>query len=130
MRAKYNKNLKHLARNLRKHGTKGEAILWRDVLKAKQHWPYQFNRQFPLGEYIVDFISRKLKLIIEIDGSSHLAKNEEDYERQKFLEDEGYTVLRFSEDWVIYRIDEVVAEIDYAIQCIEQEKEHKQKNNC
>ena len=124
MSAKYNKNLKHLARNLRKHGTMAEAILWRDVLKAKKIWPYQFNRQYPINNYIVDFISRKLKLIIEIDGSSHFAKNEEDYERQKFLEDEGFTVLRFSEGRVIYRIDEVVSEIDYAIQCIEQEKEN------
>jgi very-short-patch-repair endonuclease len=58
-----------------------------------------------------------------------LAKNEEDFDRQKFLEDEGYTVLRFSEGRVIYRIDEVVAEIDYAIQCIEQKMKKKQKNN-
>ena len=59
MSAKYNKNLKHLARELRKHGTKAEAILWRDVLKAKKIWPYQFNRQYPIDNYIVDFISRK-----------------------------------------------------------------------
>jgi len=124
MSGKYNKDLKHLARNLRKHGTRAEAILWRDVLKAKKIWPYQFNRQYPIGNYIVDFISRKLKLIIEIDGSSHLAKDEEDYERQKSLENEGYTVLRFSESRVIYRIDEIVAEIDYAIQCMEQEMEN------
>ena len=125
MSARYNKNLKHLARELRKHGTKAEAILWRDVLKAKKIWPYQFNRQYPIDNYIVDFISRKLKLIIEIDGSSHLAKESDDYKRQKFLEDEGFTVLRFSESRVIYRIDEVVAEIDYAIQCLEQELEDR-----
>jgi len=120
MTARYNKKLKLLARKLRNQGTKGEAILWRDVLKAKQHWPYQFNRQFSLDNFIVDFISRKLKLIIEVDGSSHIAKSAEDYDRQKYLEENGYTVLRFSESRVVYRIDEVVAEIDYAIQCIEQ----------
>ena len=120
MTARYNKNLKPLARKLRKCGTKGEAILWRDVLKAKQHWPYQFNRQFSLDNFIVDFISRKLKLIIEVDGSSHIVKSSEDYDRQRYLEENGYTVLRFSESRVTYRIDEVVAEIDYAIQCIEQ----------
>ena len=120
MSARYNKNLKPLARKLRKHGTKGEAILWRDVLKTKQNWPYQFNRQFPLDNYIVDFICRKLKLIIEVDGSSHFAKSADDYERQRYLEESGYTVLRFSESRVICRIDEAVAEIDYAIQCIEQ----------
>lgn len=127
MSAKYNKNLKSLARNLRKSGTKGEALLWRDVLKAKQHWPCQFNRQLIIGDYIVDFICRKLKLIIEIDGSSHIAKNEEDYQRQQFLEGLGYTVLRFAESRVVYRIDEVVTEIDYAIQCLEQKIEDEKK---
>ena len=119
MNSNYNKNLKPLARTLRKDGTKAEALLWRDVLKARQLWPYQFNRQFPMGNYIVDFIARKLKLIIEIDGSSHFAKSEEDFEKQQFLENAGYTVLRFSEGEVIFRIDEVVQEIDYAINCIE-----------
>lgn len=114
--------MKPLARNLRKFGTKGEALLWRDVLKAKKHWPYQFNRQFIIGDYIVDFICRKLSLIIEIDGSSHFAKDEKDFIRQKYLESHGYTVLRFSESIVVYRIDEVVAEIDYAIKCLEQKK--------
>jgi len=118
MAAKYNKRLKPFARELRKYGTQGEALLWRDVLKSKQLWPYQFNRQYPIGNYIVDFISRKLKLIIEIDGSSHFSKSEEDFEKQNFLENAGYTILRFSEAMVVYRIDEVVAEIDYAIHCI------------
>jgi very-short-patch-repair endonuclease len=129
MTGKYNKKLKPLARNLRKFGTKAEAILWRDVLKAKQHWPYQFNRQFIIGEYIVDFICRKLKLIIEIDGSSHLAKNEEDFVRQEFLESQGYAVLRFSESIVVYRIDDVVAEIDYAIKCLEQKIEDEKEKS-
>ena len=123
MPVRYNRRLKPLARNLRKFGTKGEALLWRDVLKAKQHWPYQFNRQFIIDDYIVDFICRKLNLIIEIDGSSHFAKDEEDFIRQEFLESQGYTVLRFSESIVVYRIDDVVAEIDYAIKCLEQKME-------
>lgn len=129
MSANYNKKLKPFARNLRKTGTKGEALLWRDVLKAKQLWPYQFNRQFIIGDYIVDFVCRKLQLIIEIDGSSHFAKSEEDYKRQIYLENRGYVVLRFSESLVVYRIDEVVAEIDYAIQCLEQQREDRKLKN-
>ena len=122
MKTPYNKNLRHFSRKLRKYGTKGEAILWKDVLKARQMKGYQFNRQFPIDNYIVDFISRKLNLIIEIDGSSHIGKSEEDYKRQKHLENLGFQFLRFSEARVIYRIDEVVAEIDYAIECIEEQK--------
>ena len=122
MKIPYNKNLKHFSRKLRKSGTKGEAIIWRDVLKARKMKGYQFNRQFPIDNYIVDFISRKLNLIIEIDGNAHIGKSKEDYERQKHLEDVGFQFLRFSEARVIYRIDEVVAEIDYAIECIELER--------
>ena len=129
MSIKTNKNLKPLARNLRKTGTKGEALLWRDVLKAKQYWPYKFNRQYIIGDYIVDFICRKLRLIIEIDGSSHFAKSEEDYKRQVFLENQGYVVIRFPENLVVYRMDEVITDIDYAIQCLEQKMEDKKLNN-
>jgi len=128
MSSEYNKKLKPLARNLRKYGTKGEALLWRDVLKAKQFWPYQFNRQFIIGNYIVDFVSRKLHLIIEIDGSSHFVKSEEDYVRQLFLENQGYVILRFSEGRIVYRIDEVITEIDYAIKCLEQIMEDSKLN--
>ena len=129
MSTNYNKKLKPLARNLRKAGTKGEALLWRDVLKAKQYWPYQFNRQLIIGDYIVDFVSRKLHLIIEIDGSSHFAKSEEDFKRQTFLENQGYVVMRFAESLVVYRIDEVITEIDYAIQCLEQKMEDIKLNH-
>jgi very-short-patch-repair endonuclease len=125
MTAAYNKKLKPLARKLRKSGTKGEAMLWRDVLKSRQHWTYQFNRQFIIGDYIVDFICRSLKLIIEIDGSSHFAKGEEDYTRQMYLESKGYILLRFSESQVVYRIDDVVAEIDYAIKCLEESVDNR-----
>lgn len=123
MRTAYNRNLKSFARKLRKQGTKGEAILWRDVLKARQMKGYQFNRQFIIDSYIVDFISRKLKLIIEIDGNSHVGKSKEDYERQNYIKNLGFQFLRFPEARVIYRIDEVVAEIDYAIECIEVQKD-------
>ncbi len=125
MSVKNNPKLKSFARNLRKFGTKGEALLWRDVLKAKQYWPYQFNRQFIIGDYIVDFVCRKLKLIIEIDGSSHFAKSEEDYQRQNFLENQGYSIIRFSENLVVFRMDEVITEIDYAIKCLEQKVEDR-----
>ena len=121
MRSSYNKSLKQFARKLRKQGTKGEAILWRDVLKARKMRGHQFNRQFIIDKYIVDFVCRELKLIIEIDGYSHFVKSKEDYIRQSDLEGMGYQFLRFSEAMVMYRIDEVVTEIDYAVDCLEQQ---------
>jgi len=115
----YNINLKPLARRLRSEGTKGEAMLWFYALKAKKMYGYQFNRQFPIGEYIVDFICRKLNLIIEIDGSSHLSKSESDRERQDYLKGLGNIILRFSEAEVVHRLDDVVEKISYAVESLE-----------
>lgn len=104
----YNKENKKLARELRKDGTKGEAILWNEALRAKKFHGYQFNRQFCIDDYIVDFISRKLKLIIEVDGYSHKFKYEEDKVRDKRLEEFGYTTVRFSEREVRNDLENVI----------------------
>ena len=115
----YNQNLKPFARRLRNEGTKGEAILWLNALKARKMYGYQFNRQYPIGNYIVDFICRKLNLIVEIDGNSHFLKSAEDRKRQDYLEGLGYLILRFSEGEVIHRLDDVVGQISYAVESIE-----------
>ena len=115
----YHEKLKPFARKLRIEGTKGEAILWFNALKARKMYGYQFNRQFPIGNYIVDFICRRLSLIIEIDGSSHRWKQEYDRRREDDLERLGYQILRFSEEKVVHRLDEVVGKISYAIESLE-----------
>ena len=58
---------------------------------------YQFMRQKPIGDYIVDFFCSKLSLVIEIDGESHNGKFQYDAEIQKFLESIALTVLRFND---------------------------------
>jgi len=116
---KYNRNLKPLARKLRCEGTKGEAMLWFYALKARKMYGYQFNRQFPIGNYIVDFICRKLNLIVEIDGNSHLSKSEPDRIRQDYLEGLKYEILRFSEAEVVHKLDDVVEKISYAVESLE-----------
>lgn len=68
---------------------------------------------------IVDFICRKLKLIIEIDGYSHNFKFEEDSIRDQKLKDAGYTVLRFSEQNIRHDLDNVTAEIQQKIEELE-----------
>ena len=116
----YNRKLKLFARQLRIEGTKGEAMLWYHALKSRKMYGYQFNRQYPISNYIVDFICRKLSLIIEIDGSSHRWKQEYDHKRQDDLEKLGYIVLRFSETEVVHRIDDVVEKISYAVESLEE----------
>ncbi|MFB6340842.1 endonuclease domain-containing protein [Saccharicrinis sp. FJH62] len=121
MKLNYNQHNKDFARESRKLGTMGEAILWRDLLKAKQLNGYQFNRQYKIGNYIVDFICRKLNLIIEVDGSSHKTNGPEDYDREKWLTELGYTVLRFSENEVIYNLNYVAMDIQNMVEKLEEE---------
>jgi very-short-patch-repair endonuclease len=108
----YNKKLKAFARDLRKHGTRGEAVLWSEILRAKKFYGLQFNRQFAIENYIVDFICRKIKLIIEIDGSSHQHKVEEDENRDARLEALGYRVLRVREGEVLNDLNNVLRAIE------------------
>ena len=85
-----------LARNLRKNSTLSEVLLW-NQLKQRKMSGYQFLRQRPIGNYIVDFFCHKLKLVIEIDGESHADKEENDKIRQNYLEENGLTVIRFGD---------------------------------
>lgn len=59
----YNKNLKQLARKLRKSPTKAETVMWREVLGEKQMMEFRFLRQRSIGNYIVDFFCKELKLM-------------------------------------------------------------------
>ena len=106
----YDPNLKELARKLRNNSTVSEVLLWR-ALKGKQIMGYDFDRQRPIDNYIVDFYCKKLKLAIEIDGSTHDDKIEEDRKRQARLESLGVRFLRFGDADVKRNLEGVVAEI-------------------
>ena len=93
----YNPKLKSHAKELRKKGVLSEVLLW-NQLKSRKMRGYQFMRQKPIGDYIVDFFCSKLGLVIEIDGESHDGRFRYDMERQKFIESIGLTVLRFNDD--------------------------------
>ena len=92
----YNKNLKILARNLRKNMTDAETRLWSKI-RRKQLKKFQFYRQKNIGDYIVDFYCPAAKLIVEIDGGQHYSKENivKDEARDKFLKDLGFRVLGF-----------------------------------
>ena len=92
----YNKDLKSFSRELRNNSTLGEILLW-NQLKAGKMMGYKFNRQKPLGDFIVDFYCKKLNLVIEVDGYSHQFKSEKDLKRENDLTKMGLNVLRFTE---------------------------------
>lgn len=104
----YNTNLKELAAINRKKATKAEACLWKYALSKKQTG-YTFKRQRPVLNYIADFMCQELKLIIEVDGSSHddLVVRLKDLKRVMELENFGFTVIRFTDEDVLENMDDV-----------------------
>jgi very-short-patch-repair endonuclease len=107
---RYNPKLKTTARMLRKQSTLAEILLWNE-LKGKKLLGCDFHRQKPIGNYIVDFFCPGLKLAIEIDGSSHLDRIQEDMKRQKELESLGIRFLRFQDIEVKQDLGGVIAAI-------------------
>ena len=101
-----------LARELRKRQTDAERALW-NKLRSKQIEGVKFRRQQPIGPYIVDFVSLERKLIIEIDGGQHNERKvrEKDQEREEWLKEKGYQILRFWNNDVLTNIEGVLERI-------------------
>ena len=112
----YNPKLKELARQLRNDSTKTEIFLWLK-LKGKQMYGYDFHRQKPIDNYILDFFCYELMLGIEVDGYSHqfLEVYNKDRIKEKRMNDFGITVLRFSDDEVLNEMENVLRAIEYYI---------------
>ncbi|BAU55793.1 endonuclease domain-containing protein [Mucilaginibacter gotjawali] len=109
----YNSNLKLLARKLRNDSTLGEVLLWNE-LKNKQFYGYDFHRQKPLLNYIVDLYCYELELVIEIDGLYHNWEEQDsrDVLRDNELSSYGLTVLRFTEKEVRKNMPDVLRTIE------------------
>ncbi len=108
----YNKALKELARKLRKNMTASEKLLWNE-LKGNKLLGFDFDRQRPIDNYIVDFFCKDLMLAIEIDGIVHdnEESKEKDIIRQEKLESLGVRFLRFKDEDVKTDLSEVVRAI-------------------
>jgi very-short-patch-repair endonuclease len=108
----YNSALKEKARELRNNSTLSEVLLWK-YLKGKQMLGYDFHRQKPLDQFIVDFFCNELMLAIEIDGTSHDTpeRQEEDAIRQERLEELGIRFLRFRDEEVKENVVAVAEQI-------------------
>ncbi|HLP49447.1 MAG TPA: endonuclease domain-containing protein [Chitinophagales bacterium] len=98
----YNPILKQLARNLRNNSTQSEIKLWLS-LKDRQMMGYDFHRQKPVDNYILDFFCHELMLGIELDGFTHHFEEvyEKDKKKEERLNELGITVLRFNDSDVM-----------------------------
>jgi very-short-patch-repair endonuclease len=106
---------RQFARQMRAQPTDAERVLWQrlrhDITLAGSH----FRRQVVFGPFIVDFASRKAKIVIELDGGHHNWQQASDSSRQRRIEAAGYRVLRFWNNDVLGNLEGVLTEIQSAL---------------
>lgn len=107
--------LKEFSRENRQHETEAEGILW-SYIRNKQ-LGVKFLRQFIVDKYILDFVCRETKLVIEVDGAYHAERQqkEDDALRTLDLQRLGYRVIRFTNDQVLFDIENVIRQIKVEI---------------
>ena len=107
-----NPKLKLLARKLRNKSTYAEVLLW-NQLKNKKLNGYDFHRQKPILNYILDFFCHELFLAIEVDGITHDSEIQQakDKKRQSEIEVLGIKFLRFDDSEIKTQMDGVLREI-------------------
>ena len=102
------------ARALRKNSTDTERRLWQH-LRLRQIGGYKFRRQQPLGPYIADIACLEKRLIVEVDGGQHSEQAAYDARRSRWLEAQGFCVLRFWDHEVLREVDAVKQVIGQAV---------------
>ncbi len=103
------------ARALRARMTFAETLLWAE-LRARRLAGLRFRRQHPVLGYIIDFYCHELRLAIEVDGDSHVGREECDAMRTHVLREQNIEVLRLRNDLVIQTLPEALRTIEKAIQ--------------
>lgn len=105
------KSEKEKRRKLRKNPTYTEKVLWLSLRKKQIH-SVRFLRQYSINHFVIDFYAPQIKLAIEVDGASHFGNEDYDAERQKYIEDLGIQVIRFSDDIIMGNTNKVIEEIE------------------
>ena len=101
------------ARTLRRDSTEAEKLIWAAV-RNRQLGGFKFRRQWSVGPFVVDLACIEAKLVVELDGGQHGGARDAD--RTRFLESQGYAVLRFWNNDVIENRDGVLATILSAVE--------------
>ncbi len=104
------------ARRLRNSQTSTEFLLWQ-ILRGRKRYGLKFRRQHPIGIYTVDFCCLEYKLVIECDGLGHFSDEGKRYDaqRDRWLNEQGYQVLRFTGQQIEYQTQETLAILDQTI---------------
>jgi very-short-patch-repair endonuclease len=99
-----------LRKKLRREMPKGERILW-GKLRNNHVGGFKFKRQVDFDNYVVDFCCYKLRLVVEVDGSTHEEKMEYDKIREEHLKSLGLTVIKYTSDQVFNNLQDVLNDI-------------------
>ena len=110
----YSDKLKENSRALRQANNMPEVLLWKKLQK-RQLLDLLFSRQKPVGYYIADFYCHEKKVVIEIDGSSHIEQKAYDKERDLYMQSHGLKVIRVSAKDVLNNIDGVMVFLEREI---------------
>jgi very-short-patch-repair endonuclease len=103
------------ARHLRNNLTDAERCLWQR-LKRRQSAGVKFRRQQPIGHFIVDFVCFERRVIVEVDGGQHAEQLNYDEQRTRWLEAQGYRVLRFWNNDVLANTEAVAQAVLDAVE--------------
>ena len=90
--------------------TPAEGLLW-SVLRGKQLCNLKFRRQHPIGPFFADFACVSQKVIVELDGEDHDSTEKKDLDRQRFLINKGWRVIRFTNEDVLRDVESVLRAI-------------------
>ncbi|HMO76393.1 MAG TPA: endonuclease domain-containing protein [Sphingopyxis sp.] len=101
------------ARRLRRDATPAERKLWAALRGSALG--FKFRRQQRIGPFVADFACQSARLVIEVDGDSHASQIDYDTRRTRFLAEEGYRVLRFTNRDVMDNLDGVCRAIGLAL---------------
>ena len=113
----YYGKLKEYAQENRNHPTEAESLLW-GFLSGKGLDGVKFRRQHIIGQYIADFVCLDKGIVVELDGHHHSLPpvSEDDAIRTEYLNEEGYKVIRFSNEQVLHHLEETIEQLRYALQ--------------
>ncbi len=106
--------LTQFARAMRKDMSEPETRLWLQ-LRARRFEGVKFRRQKVVGKFIADFAANDPKLIIEVDGDTHDVDDLRDQERTRLLREQGYTVIRFTNQDIMRNMDGILMQLVEAI---------------
>ncbi len=101
------------ARQLRREMTHAERALWAEL--RRRRLGVRWRRQHVLRGFILDFFAPSAGLVVEVDGASHADRRDDDRRRDAALAALGLSVMRVTNDEVLWQIERVVARVRAAL---------------